>query len=807
VTPQDFANHKVSSYRHGLDLLNTTKWQDFAPKSAQPGLGETTRYLNLTGFRQEDDFAWEKLDAFKKRSEEFGAEAKKLWQVGKDEKVGLEGMIYENATGIVKGKWVRNKEDLLRQGRAHHLNLTAIAGDVDWAYYSSAMWTRNITGPEGNLRLRIEKDKKAEEDHTQPDLGPSDLTSTITAQMTIQDETSSGNGWETQLHGIHWPRQGVIWMTTTSDKFAGIFGLPHLTNDKEYFRTSQKRLNITLPKTIEKLEAVMWRDVYNPWSATPNDRDDSIMPIPHCEFVVFAQIQPLQMDHSHDAYFGSPNVVDLIENELRNPQGAPIPQVPKLEMSTVIFSPDCGFMLESKGPPAYSPKEAHHLVGKKEQYWLNGLHTWLNTYAFVILLQLFLLKAQSKEASTPSTIGRVSLYSVVMLLMADGLIFASMSFLSVLAPFLFPSAVLLSFTGLLSVGMGIRFVAAVFNVQEPERRARLREQATREATVRQNTVSAPTVVVTAAGADTAVPQRNQSPPILVPSDQDVDAEIAEALNNAAPTPVPTLPTVTRRPTAISAEPPQTFGAIYAKFVMTLTIILFISLSASSWPVWWRSGYVNLLCFTYLSFWWPQIYRNVVRNCRKALLWKFVIGQSILRMLPIAYFYLVEENIIFGETDWKSFTVLAGWLWIQVWLLVGQEVLGPRWGLPKTWYTEGWDYHPILREDNVEAGGLPIGLVQAPSSPTISRANTGEEEFAVRKKKDSSMREVDCAICMAILEVPVIAAGDEASSVAGLMARRLYMVTPCRHVFHSTCLEGWMKFRLQCPICRENLPPL
>jgi len=28
-----------------------------------------------------------------------------------------------------------------------------------------------------------------------------------------------------------------------------------------------------------------------------------------------------------------------------------------------------------------------------------------------------------------------------------------------------------------------------------------------------------------------------------------------------------------------------------------------------------------------------------------------------------------------------------------------------------------------------------------------------------------------------------------------------MVTPCRHVFHSNCLEGWMRFRLQCPNCR------
>jgi len=99
-------------------------------------------------------------------------------------------------------------------------------------------------------------------------------------------------------------------------------------------------------------------------------------------------------------------------------------------------------------------------------------------------------------------------------------------------------------------------------------------------------------------------------------------------------------------------------------------------------------------------------------------------------------------------------------------------------------------------------------MQMPGSPTLDRTRTGEE-----KKNESGTRSVDCAICMQVLEVPVVASGADAGSsgpaggVVGMLARRQYMVTPCRHVFHSTCLEGWMRFRLQCPICRENLPPL
>jgi hypothetical protein len=240
----------------------------------------------------------------------------------------------------------------------------------------------------------------------------------------------------------------------------------------------------------------------------------------------------------------------------------------------------------------------------------------------------------------------------------------------------------------------------------------------------------------------------------------------------------------------------------------MALILFLSLAALSWPVAIRSAYTNILAGTYLSFWLPQIYRNVVRNCRKALLWKFVIGQSFLRLLPFAYFYLREDNILFSEPDWTAFSVLAAWVWLQILMLIAQGVLGPRYGVPKGWTEEAWEYHPILREDNVEAGGMPIGLVRVPGSPTTDRADSTEEG---RKKSDSGMRTVDCAICMQILEVPVVAAGDESAASTGgvtaILARRLYMVTPCRHVFHSACLEGWMRFRLQCPICRENLPPL
>jgi hypothetical protein len=229
----------------------------------------------------------------------------------------------------------------------------------------------------------------------------------------------------------------------------------------------------------------------------------------------------------------------------------------------------------------------------------------------------------------------------------------------------------------------------------------------------------------------------------------------------------------------------------------------------------------------------------MRNSRRAYSWRFMIGQSLLRAAPFAYFYLREDNILFAQPDPLAFAVLAGWLWVQLWVLAFQDVLGPRYGLPKGWAPEAWDYHPVLREDNLEAGGLPIGLVLGPedgddeaSSLVITAArgrgiSVSEGSRSTRKERDRDrgkdrkdkgrrsvhVHSIDCAICRETLEVPVVPAGADpdavgaGGSVGATLARRMYMVTPCRHVFHSACLEGWLRFRLQCPICREELPPL
>jgi hypothetical protein len=805
-SPRQLYNAKMEREHHALDVLNATRWGDFAVAGEGIGreMGMPGRWINLTGFREEDGHAWGKLEWAERSFEGLQRE------VGK-------GVVFANVTGILKGRWVRDGK--LRTGQ--NLNLTELAPEVNWA---SREWSRNITGSEGKTILRIE-DNYVEVDMDGLPVKGVDLEAAreVSATLTLQDESSWGDGWDMRLHGVHWPKNGKLVMTTTSEKFAGIYGLPHLTASRSEFNDTQRVLNKTLGDALRKKEKSIWMDMNDQFSS------GGMMPSPHCEYVAYVQIHPIQKKDLgidfDDSSVSLKTIMQSIENEMRYPTGAPDSKPPSLRASFVVFSPDCGFVLESKGPPKYEAAEGLQLRGYKHEEFMARVKSWVLLWTATIFGQVLLLVSQMKEASTPSTVSRISAYTIGMMFVVDFILFMSLMMFSSAVPAIFPSMTLAGFATAIGVGMGARFLQDINKVQAPERRERERERARERAQITQTTqasqasagqatVTAP--IITAAGADglplpatAARPAQITDTPIIMPSDQDIDAEIAQNVaNGAAAVPINTQ---TIRPTATTPTSSD-FVSSMGPFILLLTMFFFLTLSSISWPTPLRTFYVNLLATVYLSLWLPQIYRNIMRNCRKAFLWKFVIGQSILRTLPIAYFYLKDDNIIFAETNFVSMAILGAWLWAQVWVLVAQEVLGPRFGLPKGWLPEAWDYHPILSEDDVEGGAMPIGLVRAPGSPGLER-RSGE---GGKKSDDGSnhVRTVDCAICMNALDVPVMAAsiggegaGKNSGGVAGMLARRLYMVTPCRHVFHSVCLEGWMRYRLQCPICRESLPPL
>lgn len=71
-------------------------------------------------------------------------------------------------------------------------------------------------------------------------------------------------------------------------------------------------------------------------------------------------------------------------------------------------------------------------------------------------------------------------------------------------------------------------------------------------------------------------------------------------------------------------------------------------------------------------------------------------------------------------------------------------------------------------------------VEEPNTSNTSMSNSSDAQT------------LDCVICYNEIDI-----ND----------RTGYMLAPCLHIFHKTCLEQWMEVKMECPICRKNLPAI
>lgn len=722
----------VGQQRAALHVLNASVYEDFQSETVVQD-----KWLNLTGFRELDNYAWRLLPEVRK-----GSRNQLEHIAGREGLDILDGtsrstlLQYQNVTGSVVGRWVRSR---VTDGfQAPHVNLSAVVPNVA---YATSKYGRNITGLEGKTRLRLSQTLESANNIN---------VAAISARLTLQDESSYGDGWESTLHGVHFRDCGDILLSTTSEKFAGIFGLPHFALSARAYQLAQNYLGATLTEDINLQEANPVA-VMTPWTSKMINADERTL-TPLCELIVYLhQNSPGDVFMGDDINSSATNQSQLeqLETELRFPTGRFFPPVPKLQMSMLVFSPDCGFILESRGPPDYPPQEGFHLEGTKIETYLSRERFYILIFIVVLVLQLQLLINQMKSASTPSSRSRISVYTIAILSLGNSFMWLAFLAESYFIDSMFLVMNVVAFLAFLEGSFfGMKFLLDIWTVQEPERTERRRapRQQSAEATsafeVSTEAVSA--VSAAPSGHNTPTPVQTQPVPSSVFTASDtlplpVTARYADDTGANALL-LPSTQNDAANP--VNSQPLRSFGTLYVRFYLLLLFIAFLSISAAtSWPPVLRSAYANLLSFLYISFWTPQIYRNITRNCRKALSWTFVVGQSVCRLAPIAYFWGIQDNVLFVETDVSMLIVFGVWLWIQILALVGQQFIGPRFFVSERWWwvPPAWDYHLILRE-NVEDGTMPLGL------NTGRSAQDGPEPLLLTVTESGKMV-FECAICM------------------------------------------------------------
>lgn len=563
------------------------------------------------------------------------------------------------------------------------------------------------------------------------------------------------------------------------------------------FQLSKTLLSSTLGVVIEdqRRGAV---SLSNHWSSLPEGATESLFSSPKCEFVVFLQQHKAHLGSTEHDHTAPLELINRVEREARFPTGYISRPNLKITFSMAAISPDCDFVIESKGPPRYNPGENFHLSGVKIELYNENVRHAILALSGVLAAQIVLFKRQMKESSTPSTRNRISFWTVAALCFGDGLVFLALLLASVTWR---QYSLILMATAFLALSLvfffGLRFLMDIWVIQATELQRQQRQHAVNTS---ENTVEGLSTAENRLTGGSSPDYSSLPPPVTSQAfGNDTGASPVMFLSDQA-----RLDTDDDNPLAApdaATRQRRELLALYSRFCFFLLLFIGLFIYANTWPVKPRSALRNFLAFAYFSFWWPQIIRNMRRNCRKALRWDFVFGQTVLRLLPFLYIYAVKSNIFYAKNDVEKFLLLCCWSWFQIMALLSQDFIGSRFFVPNNWVPPAYDYHPVIKED--EEGIL---------LPFESHA-TGDDCSSPSKSVDSKkrgMRIFDCTICTQDIEVPVvpISEGSEApGSGKNLFARRSYMVTPCRHIFHTTCLESWMRYRLQCPNCREILPPL
>lgn len=531
--------------------------------------------------------------------------------------------------------------------------------------------------------------------------------------------------------GVYDIKNGRILAMSESGKFHSLFAFPHYLgiginkSKKESVFEQSKKLINEYWNTSNYIDTLTMGDIGEQYNNA----------VEKCEFMIFLQLDPWNQ-YTKDQ-------MKMIDDELKWPLGRPanLSSLPPINVrSGLVYSPDCGVSLTTSNV-------------KGERYELKIRSVRFNLFAGMLLIatQIYLLLRQMQHTNTPSSVNKISYYTFFMINAVDGIIMILYLIFSSVVRELYLSLIISAFmTFILAVVFETRYLVSVYASQVNEQ---------------------------GVGIITLLRGRNT-----------LDDNAAE------------------RPVVIPDEA-SISSSLHGRLSFILIVMTFILISSTSWPRHPRTVFEYTFVFLANSYWIPQVFRNAVkgipsrrermrgenargpRQNKAPLLWKFIIGTTIIRVLPIVYFFTNSTNVFRHHKDKRFVVILCLWLLFQLAVLYSQDILGSRWFLAQNTIPEGYSYYK------------QVSLALLKEHGDVQESEDVASEQVPEDHHTHMQTSVDCAICMS--EVPVNV--EELPETHNIDIHS-YMVTPCDHIFHSTCLQNWMNYKLQCPVCRAPLPP-
>lgn len=611
----------------------------------------------------------------------------------------------------------------------------------------------NITTSEGTIKLSFYNSDAQMSPSTNIELNG---TTPLSLSLTMND-FSQNDEHSMSLSGIYHQDTGNIVVSTKSGKFGGIYAIPqlNLASGLHYDKSKWAFFNELNQTKVDDIK-------FNAIEQLVDGSDE-------CEYIGYFHIESTNLTKDE---------LQQIDSELESPVGRPHKSVPPLKMSSgILYSPNCAIFLD-----------LNESKGVREEIFDDSLRNVILVASVVVFAQILLLIRQLGHTTTPSTLSKLSFWTISIINMAD----SSLAIITLLCSMIFTELYIqfavcafLAFTcsAIYEIRYGIKIYCTQMNERSLDWRTMLQGTPIDERTERREEANAVNNNANGVGGNTTADNTN------------------------------TIETTTPTNVAGTSDEHSVGAELYTRHFFTILVFLFVLLNVITWPKTQRNVFECLFLIIFNSYWVPQIYRNVLRGSRTSFTWEFILGTSIVRLIPVIYVEIFPNPFNHHRNLGLSIFLVL-WISLQITVMYLQELLGARFFVNDTYLPQAYDYHPILTKGDIESGfGLGVEDLVG------ERASSSDDDSRELKYV------TDCAICMQKLEIPVFENASTApyvdtetsllSSSSGigfgksansLLARRKYMVTPCHHVFHTDCLENWMMYKLQCPVCRHSLPP-
>ncbi|KAF8941391.1 hypothetical protein BGZ47_007392 [Haplosporangium gracile] len=334
-----------------------------------------------------------------------------------------------------------------------------------------------------------------------------------------------------------------------------------------------------------------------------------------------------------------PNGLKDLEREWAAPQGITVIKAPHLNSTLFMYSPNCRLTIGVKKSEGM----------KREKFYSKAVY-YAGMAGTVAFIQVFLLVRQMEYTPTPSSVSKVSYWTIAIQVFID------------------------SYLCMLHLTTGIL-------VERRGRRNRAAAQAAAAQAAQAQAASTNPMTTDGAGAAIATVRPTDTMPGGLP------------LPVTAPRPAPPPE---------DDSPRSDMQALYGRFywMLIISLITLYKIAISSTRV--QNLMISVCAVALFSFWIPQIIRNVIRGSKKGLSLWFILGMSATRLTIPVYFYGCPDNLMGHEpTPW--IWGLIAWVALQVGVLLLQDWLGPRFFVPKKYLPPIYDYHPILPAADEESG--------------------------------------------------------------------------------------------------------